>query len=121
MGEHEVPEVELKDKPRCRLSSATDAVVDEAAKFLDSLGRALITTAEDLSHLMLIKVDDETLENLDLLVDAGVAKSRRQAAVSLLDEGIQAKHAVFERIRRTKDQISELRKQMHSLVEVHTT
>ncbi len=117
MNENRVPEAEIADGQGSRLADAVDTVVNETTKLVDSLGRALVTTAQDVSSLMVIKVDAETREHLDLLVDAGLAKGRHEAVTSLIDEGMQAKSATFERIRRTKRQITELRAQMRSLVE----
>jgi hypothetical protein len=117
MVNEEFPEVEVKDKPASSMSDAINAVVNETVKLVDSLGRALVTTAEDVSSLMVIKVDAETREHLDLLVEGGLASNRRQAAKKLIHEGLEMKEETFERIRRTKTQIVELRKQMRNLVE----
>ncbi len=119
MCEDKTPEVELQDKPG--MSNTVNGLVSETAKLFGAMSTVLLTTVEDLSNVVVIKVDGETRENLDLLVEVGAAKSRREAAVSLLREGITAQHATLERVRRTKAQISELRQQMRSLVEVHGT
>ena len=111
------PEVELKDTPTTGVSDALNAVVSETVKFVDSLGKALVTTAENVSSLMVIRVDPDTREHLDLLVEGGLAANRRQAAKTLIYEGIDNKEEVFERIRRTKTQIVELRQQKRSLVQ----
>lgn len=117
MIDERTPDVELKDKPASGMSDAINAVVNETVKLVDSLSKALVTTAEDISSLMVIKVDAETREHLDLLVEGGLANNRRQAAKALIREGIDMKEETFERIRRTKTQIVELRKQMRNLVE----
>ncbi|MGC9520509.1 MAG: hypothetical protein ACP5HG_01340 [Anaerolineae bacterium] len=117
MDENRVPEAEIVDDQACRLTDAVDSVVNETAKLFDALGRALVITAQDVSNLMVIKVDRDMREHLDLMVDAGVAKNRHDAVTSLIHEGIRAKSVTFERIRRTKRQIAELRQQMRSLVE----
>jgi len=116
MTEEKVVEAELNDSTMSDVSDAIAVVVDETVKLFDSLGKALVTTLQDVSNLMIIKVDAGTRERLDLLVDAGVAKSRGKAAAQLIDEGINATEVTFDRIRRTRAQISELRQQMRSLV-----
>ena len=98
------------------IGEAVAAVVTESVKFVDALGKALLVAAQDISNLMVIKVDAETREHLDLLVDAGAAKSRRDAAATLLAEGIQAKGATFDKIAQTQAQIKELRQQVRSLI-----
>jgi len=116
MTEEKVVEAELNDSTMSDVSDAIAVVVDETVKLFDSLGKALVTTLQDVSNLMIIKVDAGTREHLDLLVDAGVAKSRGKAAAQLIEEGINATEVTFDRIRRTRAQISELRQQMRSLV-----
>lgn len=114
--ETEVPEVELEDKPR-DMATAVENVADEATRFVDSLGKALVATMEDMTSFMILHVDRETRENLDLLVDAGVAKHRRDAARRLIDAGVTAEEEIFDRVRRTKAQIAALRNEMRSLVQ----
>jgi len=109
-------ELERNDHPKGDLERALRDVVDETSRFFDSLGRAVAVTAQDLTKLMVIHVDDETREHLDLLVDAELAKNRHEAAIAMLNEGIEAKSSLFDRIRRTKSQIADLRDQMRTLV-----
>jgi len=118
MTEEKVVEAEVNDSTMSDVSDAIAVVVDETVKVIDSLGRALVTTLQDVSSLMIIKVDVDTREHLDLLVDAGVAKSRGKAASQLIEEGINATEVTFDRIRRTRAQIGELRRQMRSLVKI---
>jgi len=116
MSEEKVVEAELNDSRASDVADAIAVIVDESVKLFDSLGKALVTTMQDVSNLMIIKVDAGTREHLDLLVDAGVAKSRGKAATQLIEEGITVTEVTFDRIRRTQAQITELRQQMRSLV-----
>ena len=95
-----------------------DEVVDEAVGLLESLGRAVVCTAQDVSQLMVIRTDAEMRERLDLLVDAGVVKSRRAGARAMIKEGIEAKQPLFEEIERTQARIAALKGQLRSLVTV---
>ncbi|MBN1247774.1 MAG: hypothetical protein JXC32_08955 [Anaerolineae bacterium] len=119
MSDEKAQEAEVVENGGSDLADAIAAVVDETVKLVDALGRAVLTTLEDASNLMVIKVNPETREHLDLLVSAGVAKNRCKAAASLIDEGITSKAGTFDRIRRTQEQISELRQQMRTLVKTH--
>jgi hypothetical protein len=93
-----------------------DAVVAEAVKFVESLGKAIATTVQDASEVMVVNVDKDTREQLDLLVDAGVVDSRREAASSLIKEGLKSREGVFGKIHATKAQIAELRQQIRAAV-----
>ena len=118
MCEAKEKEAEINDGESSEIAEAVAAVVTEAVRFVDSLGRAILAAAQDVSNLMVIQVNAETRQHLDLLVDAGAAKSRRDAAETLLGEGIKAKGTTFDRIKQTKSQIQELRQQIRSLIEV---
>jgi replication-associated recombination protein RarA len=96
--------------------TALDNLLKDAVKFFESLGKAIVSTAQDASNLMVVNVDADTREQLDLLVDTGVAETRRAAATKLIQEGLQSHNAAFDKIRQTHTQIAELRKQMRSLV-----
>jgi hypothetical protein len=116
MTEEKVVEAELNDSTMSDVSDAIAVVVDETVKLVDSLGKALVTTLQDISNLVIIKVDAGTREHLDLLVDSGVAKNRGKAAAQLIEEGINVTEVTFDRIRTTQAQIGELRQQIRSLV-----
>jgi hypothetical protein len=93
-----------------------DAIVAEAVKFVESLGKAIASTIQDASDVMVVNVDKDTREQLDLLVDAGVVDSRREAASSLIKEGLKSREGVLGKIHDTKAQIAELRQQMRTAV-----
>ena len=115
MSEEKVIEVEAVEASQPE-RPVLNTVVDETVKLLESLGKALVTTAQDLSSLMVIKVDQDTRERLDMLVDAGVAQSRREAATSLINKGIAASSPLFEKIERTQAQVAALKAQMRSII-----
>ncbi len=118
MSDKQSAEAEREENEPSQVSDAVVAVVDETVKLVEALGKAFVITMQDVSNLMVIKVDADTREHLDLLVDTGVANSRAKAAVSLIEEGIKGKSETLAKVRRTQAQISELRQQMRSLVKV---
>jgi hypothetical protein len=119
-------EVEVTDqaaeaeKGPSEVEMAFDAMLDESARLLELLGRAITTTAQDITSLMVLHVDRDTRERLDLLVDAEIAKSRRAAAAKMLDEGMESNAEVFEKVERTRAQIEALKQQMRNLVVVES-
>ena len=92
-----------------------DAVFAETTKFLKSLGKAVAATIQDMPDLMMVKVDKDIREKLDALVEAGIVENRREAAKSLIAEGLKNRTSVFDKIKETKVQITELRQQMHEV------
>lgn len=108
------------EKGPSEVEMAFDAMLDESARLLELLGRAITTTAQDITSLMVLHVDRDTRERLDLLVDAEIAKSRRAAAAKMLDEGMESNAEVFEKVERTRAQIEALKQQMRNLVVVES-
>lgn len=109
------PEAEAAPEPAGGTPTFTK-IVDETAKVMESLGKALIKTAQDVSNLMVVPVDKVTRAQLDLLVEAGVAETRTKAAASLLKESVQSRQEIFEKVEKTRAQIASLKEQLHSLV-----
>lgn len=93
-----------------------NALIDEAVKLIESLGKAMVTTAQDLSNLMVIKTTPETREQLDQLVNAGFAETRRQAATAMIQDGLKTKQEIFDKVTRTNAQIAALKAQMRAVV-----
>ena len=103
-------------------SSEVEEVVEgaeEKAKGRDVLGvlkGALDTALAGRGNVLMVRVNDETLKAIDSLVEAGVCKSRSEGAAFLMNQGIEASGALFERIGGITDQISELRAQLREIV-----
>ena len=123
MNEEKMVDVEVVETPEAEATAeSTDPmpsltkIVDETAKVMESLGKALIRTAQDVSNLMVVPVDKITRAQLDLLVEAGVAETRSKAAASLLKESVQDRQEIFEKVEKTRAQIASLKEQLHSLV-----
>jgi hypothetical protein len=89
------------------------------AKGRDVLGvlkGALDTALAGRGNVLMVRVNDETLKAIDSLVEAGVCKSRSEGAAFLMNQGIEASSALFERIGGITEQISELRAQLREIV-----
>ncbi|HOU13534.1 MAG TPA: hypothetical protein PKZ84_10490 [Anaerolineae bacterium] len=121
MDEEKVVDVEVVETPAAPAAATVtlpsfNKVVDETAKVMESLGKALIKAAQDVSNLMVVPVDKVTRAQLDLLVEAGVAPTRTKAAASLLKESVENRKEIFDKIEKTRSQIETLKQQLHSLV-----
>lgn len=123
MSEEKVVDVEVVETPEAEAAPegaggppSFTMIVDETAKAMESLGKALIKAAQDVSNLMVIPVDKVTRAQLDLLVEAGVAETRTKAAASLLKETVESRKEIFDKIEKTRSQIASLKQQLHTLV-----
>ncbi|MBN1922105.1 MAG: hypothetical protein JW892_12725 [Anaerolineae bacterium] len=93
------------------------AVLDGTVNLLENLGEAIVKSAQDLSQLMVVRVDEDTRERLDMLVEAEVVKTRREGVSYLLEAGIKAKSDAFARIVAARERISALRTQLREGVQ----
>jgi hypothetical protein len=107
------------EKPKTSQAEPTPepTIMDEAARMFKLLGKVIRITAEDISNLMILRMDQDMREHLDMLVEAGAAPDRPAAAATLMAAGIQAKRPLFEKINQTRAQITILEARMRSLVD----
>ena len=99
-----------KDKPSTTIKDA----LRQAESFAQALGEAL----QGRGNVVMVRVNDEALAHLDMLVEAEVTKSRSGSAAFLINEGIRANEVLFSRISTITDQIAELRKQLRQEVKL---
>jgi hypothetical protein len=69
-------------------------------------------------NVVMVRVNDEALVHMDMLVDAEVTKSRSESAAFLIAEGIKANQALFDKIGAITQQIAELREQLRKEVKL---
>jgi Arc/MetJ-type ribon-helix-helix transcriptional regulator len=63
-----------------------------------------------------VKISPEAQDKLEQLVQAGVFRSRAEAAGFLIDEGIKTQAPLFERVRTKLGEIERLRSELRSLI-----
>ena len=98
--------------------STASKTINEALKQVEGLGKALGTALQDRANVVMVRVNDESLTYLDMLVEADITKSRSESAAFLINEGIKTNDALFKKIRDITDQITALRAQLRQTVEV---
>ena len=91
----------------------------------ECLGRAVNAFAASLESVivgqgqpLVVRVSKETLAKLDLLVKGGVCKSRSEAALYMLERGVESAEPKFERIAQVTDQIDQMRGELADWAQV---
>ena len=101
-------------------SSSASKTINEAIKqvesFTENLGKALGSALQDRTNVVMVRVNSDSLDYLDMLVEADVTKSRSESAAFLINEGIKANQALFSKIREITDQIAYLKAQLRETV-----
>lgn len=87
-----------------------------AWKQVENIGQTLGEALQGRGNVVMVRVNDDTLSHLDMLVEAELAKSRSEAAAMLITEGIKSNQQLFERIREITDKIAGLRSQLRETV-----
>ena len=63
------------------------------------------------SNVVMTRLNDKDLEQIDALVEVEVFKSRSEAAAFFIKEGMQTRQDLFRKVMSTVDKIRELKKQ----------
>ncbi len=92
--------------------------INEAIKQVENLGKALGNALQGRANVVMVRVNDDSLDYLDMLVEADITKSRSESAAFLINEGIKTNETLFNQIRQITDQISALKAKLRETVQV---
>ena len=104
-----------------RVTSSVRDIASRIPESLSSIGRDISRTIERAisakdEYVVAVKVSHEAQERLDQLVAAGVFPSRAVAAAFLIDEGIKAQAALFDRVGQKLSEIERLRAELRGMI-----
>lgn len=85
-------------------------------KATESISKAIESALSARDHVVMVRVNDDSLKKLDALVQSGIFKSRSESAAFLISEGIKAQGALFERISERIQEIERLRSELKDIV-----
>jgi Arc/MetJ-type ribon-helix-helix transcriptional regulator len=108
------------DRGHERMSSVRD-IASRIPESLSSIGRDISRTIERAisakdDYVVAVKVTPDAQEKLENLVQAGVFRSRAEAAAYLIDEGIKAQSPLFERVNQKLSEIERLRAELRGMI-----
>jgi hypothetical protein len=113
----EVPEELTEDQATGETQTASTALKD-ALERVESLGKTLGSALQDRGNVVMVRVNDDALKHLDMLVEADVTKSRSESAAFLINEGMKANQELFDKISSVTEQIIALRAQLRESVNI---
>jgi Arc/MetJ-type ribon-helix-helix transcriptional regulator len=85
-------------------------------KATESIGKAIESALSARDHVVMVRVNEDSLKSLDALVQTGIFKSRSEAAAFLISEGVKAQAPLFERIAERIKEIERLRDELKGIV-----
>ncbi len=113
--EHQV-EVEVLETPEKAKKTGPQVTGKKAAESVGYVIGNIVETLEvalsGRGNTVMVRVNDEALEKLDMLVAAGICKSRSESAAFLLQRGIEASAPMYDRISDVTAQITSLREDL---------
>ena len=106
---------------RAHVSSSVRDIASRIPESLASIGRDISRTVERAlsakdDYVVAVKVSHDAQERLEQLVQAGVFRSRAEAAAYLIDEGIRSQSALFERVQQKLTEIERLRSELRGMI-----
>jgi len=90
-------------------------------KATESIGKAIESALSARDHVVMVRVNEDSLKSLDALVQTGIFKSRSEAAAFLISEGVKAQAPLFERIAERISEIERLRAELKGIVKPNET
>jgi Arc/MetJ-type ribon-helix-helix transcriptional regulator len=84
---------------------------EDAEKIHESVLLKLGEGLEGRGNVVMTRLSDEDLKQIDALVEVEAFKSRSEAAAFFIKEGIQARKDLFQAVMPTVDKIRELKEQ----------
>ena len=117
---------------RRRLSENVDDIVDEVNKTVrtaivkgvdvaENIGENIRDTIQGMKgsreNVVMVRIDRESLDRLDDLVEAGIMGSRSEAAAFLIAEGIKARQGLFNRIGEKIGEIRRAKEELRRMVD----
>jgi hypothetical protein len=113
----EIPNQEAEGEKQT-VEAKTTAALKDALQRVESLGKTLAMALQDRANVVMVRVNDEALRHLDMLVEADITKSRSESAAFLITEGIRANQSLFKEISAVTEQIAALRAQLRESVKI---
>lgn len=111
------PGLDAREKKlQSKLDDLGSQVENLAAKTAESIKRAADKALASRSAVLTIRVNDDCNRKLNMLVDAGLFKSRSESAAFLIEEGIRSQDALFAKIISKLDKIDKIKEELKTIV-----
>jgi len=103
-------------KQRNVLEEIGDSIGKFAGKTVDSIKQSIDKSLISRNTVMTIRVNDDTNKKLNMLVEAGIFKSRSECAAFLIEEGIKHQDPLFHKIEDKLAHIEKLRDELKDII-----
>ena len=87
-----------------------------AVRTADSIRKVIDRALASRNTVLTIRVNDESNKKLNMLVEAGLFKSRSESAAFLIEEGIKSQEALFSKITDKLKKMEKIRDELKDIV-----
>jgi hypothetical protein len=91
-----------------------------AVKTAESIKKAIDNALSSRNTVLTIRVNEASNKKLNMLVDAGLFKSRSESAAFLIEEGIKSQAPLFGKISDKLETIDKIREELKTIIEGET-
>ena len=97
-----------------------EKILNRGAKAFQYGGETIETAIKSAlsfrDNVIMVRVNKESLNKIDELVDAGLFKSRSESAAFLIREGIKARKDIFTIINEKINEIQKLKEELKNII-----
>jgi Arc/MetJ-type ribon-helix-helix transcriptional regulator len=93
-----------------------DHVEKFAVKTAESIKKVIDRALSSRNTVLTIRVNDESNKKLNMLVEAGLFKSRSESAAFLIEEGLKSQEALFSKITDKLEKMEKIREELKNIV-----
>ena len=99
------------------VSKAIENAGESVGKALTNIMDSLETALTGRGNTVMVRVNDDALAKVDMLVASGICSSRSEATAFLLQQGIESSAALFDRISDVTSKITSMRAELQTWVQ----
>lgn len=125
-------EKETLEDEKGKLSEGIDSLVEEVQKVVkvaikqgasaaETIGDNIKGTIHEVrfkrDNVVMVRMDVDSLEKIDQLVEAGISGSRSEAAAFLIVEGVKSRQGLFDRMVDKVEEIRKAREDLRQMIE----
>lgn len=99
-----------------KLNEFSDHFEKFASRTAESIKKAVDRALASRNTVLTIRVNDECNKKLNMLVEAGLFKSRSESAAFLIQEGIKKQKSLFDKISNKLDEIGQIKQELQTII-----
>jgi predicted transcriptional regulator len=105
-----------KEKTANTLDDIGNQMEKFAVRTAESIRKVIDKALSSRNTVLTIRVNDDCNRRLNMLVEAGLFRSRSESAAFLIEEGLKSQEALFAKIESRFTQIDKLKNELKDMV-----